>query len=228
VVSPARTSHRGRIDKRDAILDAAFQVFTEQGYAHASIDAIAAVAGVAKPTIYNHFGDKETLFRTVMTDSSSTSAVKIVNAVNSIAIAGGDLRTELTQLALALIDCQVSDRGWALQRLLYAEAARMPDLYDEVVSRGGPPVMNALTGRFALLAHAGGLELDDPALAANQFMALITGNLPALSALGTRPVAPAQLEADVRAGVDTFLRAFGPRPATAGRTAARGARGARS
>jgi TetR/AcrR family transcriptional regulator, mexJK operon transcriptional repressor len=54
---------RGRIDKREAILAAAGEVFGREGYAHAGVDVIAAEAGVAKSTVYNHFGDKETLFR---------------------------------------------------------------------------------------------------------------------------------------------------------------------
>src|SRR5215204_5592639 len=57
---------RGRIDKREAILTAALRVFSQQGYERASVDEIAAEAGVAKPTIYNHFGTKEQLFRDVL------------------------------------------------------------------------------------------------------------------------------------------------------------------
>jgi len=65
-----RTPHRGqhatgRIDKRQAILDAAFTIFARDGYYLAGVDAIAAEARVAKHTIYNHFRDKENLFREV-------------------------------------------------------------------------------------------------------------------------------------------------------------------
>jgi AcrR family transcriptional regulator len=204
-------SNRGRIDKHAAILAAALRVFAESGFGYANIDAIAAAAGVAKPTVYNHFGDKETLFRAVMTDSADESAASIVKAINGTPRDDEDLVGELNAIAQAVVRCQVSDKGWALQRLLCAEAARMPDLYDDVVSRGGPPVLNALAGRLALIAYAGHLDLDDPVLAANQFMALLTGNLPALTALGTRPVAAEVLAAEVNAAVHTFLRAFGAR-----------------
>ncbi|MFF6008462.1 TetR/AcrR family transcriptional regulator, partial [Prauserella flavalba] len=34
-----------------------------EGYPQARVDQIAAEAGVAKATVYNHFGDKENLFR---------------------------------------------------------------------------------------------------------------------------------------------------------------------
>ncbi|WP_131770844.1 TetR/AcrR family transcriptional regulator, partial [Candidatus Protofrankia californiensis] len=57
---------RGRVDKREAILAAAFEVFARKGYEGASVDLIASEAGVAKPTLYNHLGSKENLFRLVM------------------------------------------------------------------------------------------------------------------------------------------------------------------
>lgn len=68
----ARTAPRGRIDKRQAILDAAFDVFAEHGYAQALVQEIAEQAGVAKPTVYNHFTDKETLFRATLTAAAQT------------------------------------------------------------------------------------------------------------------------------------------------------------
>ena len=68
-------------DKRRAILDAAAEVFAASGYERASIDAIAARAGVSKPTVYSHFGGKEQLFR----ESIALSA-EIVNAESLKAI----------------------------------------------------------------------------------------------------------------------------------------------
>jgi TetR/AcrR family transcriptional repressor of mexJK operon len=42
------------VRKRRAILDAATKVFLAEGFAGASMDAIATAAGVSKPTVYNH------------------------------------------------------------------------------------------------------------------------------------------------------------------------------
>jgi TetR/AcrR family transcriptional repressor of mexJK operon len=201
------TTTRGRLDKRSAILEAAGKVFTRQGYELASVDAIAQLAGVAKPTVYNHFQDKETLFRTVMRDGAGRTAARIIAALDSIDD-DADLAAELTRVAHLVIQCQLSDEGWALQRLLYAEAGRFADLYDDVVSQGGVPVVNALAGRLARLANRGQLAIDDVMTAASQFMALVAGDLPALSRLGTRPVPADELDRAVGAGVSTFLRAF--------------------
>ena len=47
--------------RRERILDAATKVFAEDGYDRASFGAIAAVAGVSRPVVYDHFGSKKEL-----------------------------------------------------------------------------------------------------------------------------------------------------------------------
>jgi AcrR family transcriptional regulator len=47
--------------RREQILDAAARVFTDKGTSVATVDDIAAVAGVAKGTIYLYFDSKEQL-----------------------------------------------------------------------------------------------------------------------------------------------------------------------
>lgn len=51
--------------KRARVLDAATQLFLSHGYVGTSLDAIAQLAGVHKPVIYNHFGNKADLLATV-------------------------------------------------------------------------------------------------------------------------------------------------------------------
>lgn len=67
----------------------------------------------------------------------------------------------------------------------------------------------ALADRLARLALAGQLDLADPAQAAEQFAALLTGPVEARSQLGARKLPAAELKAMTRAAVDTFLKAFG-------------------
>ena len=58
----------GKSNTRHLLMEAARTVFAEQGYEGASLREIAAVAGVDPGMIRHHFGDKETLFITVMTE----------------------------------------------------------------------------------------------------------------------------------------------------------------
>ena len=48
--------------RRRQVLDAAVAVFSEQGFHGASMDDVAARAGVSKPSVYAHGGSKEELF----------------------------------------------------------------------------------------------------------------------------------------------------------------------
>jgi AcrR family transcriptional regulator len=48
--------------KRDAIVEAAMRHFAEHGYRGARVEDIAAEVGVAKGTVFLHFGNKEGLF----------------------------------------------------------------------------------------------------------------------------------------------------------------------
>lgn len=47
---------------RDALLDAALQVFRDRGVAHTSLEEVAAAAGVTRGAVYWHFKDKADLF----------------------------------------------------------------------------------------------------------------------------------------------------------------------
>ncbi|WP_345432561.1 TetR/AcrR family transcriptional regulator [Actinoallomurus vinaceus] len=203
---------RGRIDKRRAILDAAFGVFSREGYAQAGVDAIAAEAGVAKATVYNHFGDKETLLRETFAALADSALEQNLAVVERLADQGGDLRTLLEDVAFRLLQCHCDDRSRALRRLLSAEMTRFPDLLD-TVQGVSDRVTESLADRLARLALAGRLSLTDPLVAAEQFSALLGGPADKRSRLGTRPVPDTELREVARAAVDTFLKAFAPAPA---------------
>lgn len=198
---------RGRIDKRAAILAAAAEVFGREGYGQASVDVIAAEAGVAKPTVYNHFGDKETLFREAIAADADRALAEHLAAVDQLRD-GDDLRAALEKVGHHMLVCHCEERSVALRRLLNAELGRFPDLIDIVRGRAADRVTDALADRLARLALAGRLRRLDPTQAAEQFLALLTGPIEARSRLGTRRVADDELWTVTRAAVDTFLRAF--------------------
>jgi TetR/AcrR family transcriptional regulator of autoinduction and epiphytic fitness len=66
--TPKKRKKRDTSGKRQAILEGAVRVFTEQGFEAASMDAVAEAAGVSKRTVYNHFQSKEALFQTIVGD----------------------------------------------------------------------------------------------------------------------------------------------------------------
>jgi AcrR family transcriptional regulator len=204
-----RTASRGRIDKRQAILDAAFTVFARRGYGQACVQEIAEEAGVAKPTVYNHLSDKETLFRHAMETAADAVLADNLAVVERLRDPGDDLRATLEDVAYRLLQVCCGERSHALRWLTYAQVARFPDLIELVQGRTSNRLAEALADRLARLSLSGRLRRCDPAEAAGHFLALLTGPMEARSHLGTRPVSAAEVRQVTTSGVDTFLRAYG-------------------
>ncbi|MFF7888970.1 TetR/AcrR family transcriptional regulator [Streptomyces sp. NPDC007896] len=218
-----RATPRGRIDKRQAILDAAFTVFANRGYARACMEEIAEAAGVAKHTVYNHFGDKESLFHAAMEATGNAVMGENLAVAERLTADGAGraatgkagagegsdpVRSCLEDVAHGLLQQCCDPRSWALRRLLYAEITRFPELLEAVWGRGADRLRQTLADRMARLSLAGGLCACDPVEAAEQFLALLTGPMEARSQLGTRHVPAAELDTVAEAAVRTFLRAF--------------------
>jgi len=60
------TQTRDREATKDRILQAAFDEFTQRGFAGARVDQIAERAGCNKALLYQYFGDKEALFEHIL------------------------------------------------------------------------------------------------------------------------------------------------------------------
>ena len=59
-------------EKRQGILEAAFEAFGENGYRNTTIKDIADIAGIAPGSVYTYFDDKEDLFRNTVYEGLNT------------------------------------------------------------------------------------------------------------------------------------------------------------
>jgi AcrR family transcriptional regulator len=181
-------------------------VFARDGYARASIDAIAVEAAVSTRTIYNHFGDKAGLFRQVIQDSAARVAAAQLDIVDRYLRKITDLEADLIEFGI----------GWrtpmpdyaehsALVRQVNAEAAHIPADAIKAWQESGPlAVRRALADRFAAFAADGLLRVDDPLRAALHFSLLISGANPSYRG---DPVD--DLTEAVTSGVRAFLHGYG-------------------
>ncbi|MFD7655580.1 TetR/AcrR family transcriptional regulator [Actinosynnema sp. NPDC059797] len=205
----AETRARGREDKRRAILAAAFEVFGRRGYADACVREVAEVAGVAKPTVYNHLTDKETLFRHAVDAVADQVLADGLAVVERLREPGDDLRAALGDVVHRLVSACCDERSRTLRWLVRAQAVKFPDLVESVHGRTSGRLADALADRLARLVLDGRLRRCEPGVAAEQLLALITGPIEARSRAGTRVVPDEEAREVAENAVDTFLRAFG-------------------
>lgn len=206
-----KTLREGSTKKRAAILSAARELFLADGFDRTSVDAVAARAEVSKRTVYDYFGDKQTLLQAVV-DGVGQSLITTIRRILDDTLTDPSDLTEAAGLEDVLVtfsmristDMLGSAEYATLQRLVRAQSAQLPD--------GGENSMadtpdEALAERFAAFAEAGLLDVPDARLAADQFIAL-TFNV-ALNRFGSANAAEdTRVRPLIVEGVRTFLRAY--------------------
>ncbi|MEV4073273.1 TetR/AcrR family transcriptional regulator [Nonomuraea fuscirosea] len=194
--------------KKAAILDAAEALFIAEGYERASVDTIAARAQVSKRTVYDHFGDKATIFLKALERVNDALTDAVQAAIEEELTPGRDLREALTAFGRRVVTQTVPSSDYVTFRRLTSQHWAVPRLAEAVRDR--PERM--LEERFAALAAGGELTAADPRLAARHFTALTIGlALETLEAGGD--VSEPEIVTVIADGVDAFLRAYRSGPA---------------
>lgn len=193
--------------KRDSILDAARECFLEAGYAATSMDAIAARTPASKVTLYRYFNSKLDLFAAVIRHHGERDHCLL----NAWPI-DGDTRTRLTATGLILLNLLLSPDTLGLYRVAVAEAARHPELASVFWDIGPGFGQERLSAVFGELAQQGDLTVPDPRIAAEQFSAMLRGEVFHRALLGLPLPDSSDAGATVAAAVDTLLRAYGGPP----------------
>jgi AcrR family transcriptional regulator len=193
----SRLRERLREATAEAILAAAEQVFGEEGLAAAHMEGIAARAGVAVGTLYNHFEDRGALVAELVRRRRRDLVERIDRAVASAA--GEPFPQRLRRFAEALFE-HVDLHGPLLAALV--EAGEGP-------ARSSHGVAGALQERAAALMAAGvqerRLRPDEGDLHAVAFVGMIRAVFMRDVQRRSRPARAPQVEALV----DLFLRGAG-------------------
>ena len=173
----------------------------EEGY-RVSVDRIAARAGVAKQTLYNHFTNKETLFNEVVRTSVRSFRV-------ALEAADGDCRAHLISFAVAYREKVLCPAGLAMFRAIVAEASHFPELSRNFFLEGPQTTLRLLTEFIDAAMRRGELRRDDPQLAAEMLTGMLS-NYDRLRGLIAGETELLDDDAKSARVVDCFLRAYAP------------------
>jgi AcrR family transcriptional regulator len=179
-------------------LDAAMQVFWRRGYEGASITELTQAMGIASPSLYAAFGNKEGLFKAVL-DHYAARRAECLDEVMSAPTA----RETAERLLYGLIDLVTDPEeppGCLLLQGGLSCGAATPGIPQELARRRAD-LEQALEKRFTWARNSGDLPKDtDPAALARYLAALCNG-------LAIEAAAGAKREA-LRQIADVALRTF--------------------
>lgn len=196
----------GPTGKAESILAAARRTFLASGFGAVSMDAIAREAGASKATLYAYFSSKEELFGAVV----ASEGERYFRSFSARELDPREVEASLTEIARRFLELVLSPDAIAVNRITIAEAMRFPQL-GEVFWRAGPERTRSQIEAFLRrAAQIGTLDIADARLAAEQFIALLRGDihLRQLLRLDTA-FGQAELDAAASSAVRTFLKAFG-------------------
>lgn len=195
--APQRLTDR----KREAIVRAAVEEFRSAGYEATSMDRIAAVAGVSKRTVYNHFPSKEELFALILEElwQSSVASVELPYRADQ------PLDVQLLQLLRQKLDLLGDANFIDLARVAMAEIIHSPERAQAIVCRMGEKESGVSAWIRAAIAD-GRLRQVDPEFAGHQLQGLVKSFAfwPQVT-MGQAPLAQAERTRVAESAVAMFL-----------------------
>lgn len=188
-------------DCRARLIQAAAEVFVEEGY-RASVERVAARAGVARQTLYNHFPCKADLFGEVV--RQSTAALLITLDANQ-----QTLRERLLRFGAMYREKVLSAEGLGFFRTLAAETVRFPELAASFYRSGPAQTAARLSVVLKEAMSRSEMRSASPEFAANLLLSMLVGADRSHYLFSGDPPPEPDPE-HVGQIIDCYLRAFAP------------------
>jgi AcrR family transcriptional regulator len=168
-----KAGRRNRTTSRERLLIAAAKVFAERGFERASVDEIAAEAGLSKGSLYWNFASKDDLFEALLEEHVDRRARAILNLTKE-APAGLDMSAEASRWFSELL--REERQLILLSHEYWSRAARDPEIRRRYAERQAK-----LRRELASALESRGNELGAPPFAlsptdvATAYVALMEG-----------------------------------------------------
>ena len=201
--------------RRNAILEAAVELFKEKGFERASMNELARRLGGSKATLYGYFPSKEELFVAVVKAVATVHLSDAIATLSEDAAARMSLEDLLVRFGERMMVVLTNDASaLAVYRMVVGEAGHsvVGQLFDE----SGPAQLGeALAALFERAIERGELRRADPKVLAAHFSALVTSETSnRLYQMDPAPMALKDIRRMVRRAVEAFLLGAAPRAAT--------------
>ncbi len=186
--------------KRAAIVGAALEAFLQSGYAEASVNHIAAAAGVSIKTLYRHFENKDDLFSAVMQAACGLDSPAPVPPWYALPPADA-----LPQAGEAYLRHILSPDQLALYRVVARDAHRFPELGRRYQEETAGARDDTFSRYLDLWAAREGWTLRDRRAAAQVFAGLLKSHVFDAALLELRQVSDSEIADQARGAARRML-----------------------
>lgn len=187
--------------------------FVSHGFRGTTMDAIAARAGISKQTLYSAYPSKDELYEAVVRDWIEQGYEALRPHTLALRDAA-NVRDGLQRLATVLQAGILSRPVLQMRTLVVAESDSFPDVAADYVTRSWDRNVGILAETLTVLTRRDLLVIDDPDLAAEQFVWLVVGAPLNRLSLGGKShgYTARRLQHIANEAVATFLSRYGPAP----------------
>ena len=190
-------------ERREHILAVAAQAFALEGYGITSMSTIAARLGGSKATLYKYFSSKEELFQAVMQRKSAA----VIGPLAELADTSQDPKALLTAFGTIFLSRLCQPDALDIHRTVHGEGQRFPEVARTFFAYGPDAAYAILTPVLERFHQEGRIDCPDPRLAAEQFFAMVRGDIHMRVSSGLIPPPPdAEIARQVAHAVGIFLR----------------------
>jgi TetR/AcrR family transcriptional repressor of mexJK operon len=203
---------------RDRVLEAAYDVFVENGFSGATTDMIQSASATSKATMYAHFESKEVLFHEMMEHRLSNTML----GYKEVSQNNDRIEDFLEEIGFKLLHDILGEEGINITRLVIAECIRFPHLGTMFYIVGPKTISSIIEMRLSEAHRRKELCVPDPEIAAEQFVGIIKGDLHLRALLGYQVPDEEGLRQFTDQAVAAFLAAYAPRNAPGGQPAGTG------
>ena len=187
-------------------MEGARRVFLHDGFDGASVGDIVRAAGVSKGTLYAYFPSKEKLFEALIVEDRRKQA----EALFSLDENDQDVVRVLRRLGKTFLDMLLSPDNLDFLRIVVGASTKFPQLGKVFFEAGPCHGTDRLACYLSRLTAQGILVIEDPQLAARQFLDLCKTGIHLRMMLGDRVApAPEEVERNLDSAIKVFLAAYG-------------------
>lgn len=178
LVSEKNRGRRKDAGKREAILQAARDLFMANGFSGTSMGSLATAAGVSKATLYSHFADKEALYRAII--EGKVQDYRLEDFSDRLC---GDMQADLQLIGESLQDLIYDDEAMRMLRMVLSEAQHGSALVKLFDDTGPRQVFARIAAYFEACKANGDETLGCPQADAELFTSLVMGHKRFMQAL---------------------------------------------